>query len=100
MMMRRAFARGLGHGSRRPPLSGTPPRARLVRAPHLHEDLLEEAYVRRGTAERGPAHEDERVEDVRVRRADELRGDGLLRGVGVEFVERAETDRTARGPRG
>ena len=82
MTMRRAFARGLGHGSRRPPLSGTPPRGRFVRAPHLHEDLLEEAYVRRGTAERGPAHEDERVEDVLVRRADELRGDGLLRGMG------------------
>ena len=82
MTMRRAFALGLGHGSRRPPLSGTPPRGRFVRAPHLHEDLLEEAYVRRGTAERGPAHEDERVEDVLVRRADELRGDGLLRGMG------------------
>lgn len=44
---------------------------------HLHESLLEDADVRGGTAERGPAHEHEREEDVLVRRADELRrGDG------------------------
>ena len=98
--MRRAFARGLGHGSRRPPLSGTPPRGRFVRAPHLHEDLLEEAYVRRGTAERGPAHEDERVEDVLVRRADELRGEGLLRGVGVGSLSERKRTGPRAGPEG
>ena len=97
--MRRAFARGLGHGSRRPPLSGTPPRARLVRAPHLNEDLLEEAYVRRGTAERGPApgRTSRRCPCTSRGRA---AGGWIIAGGGGGIVERAETDRTARGAQG
>ena len=85
--------RATGTGFRDGKASRRAPRA------HLHERLLEDADVRGGTAERGPAHEHEREEDVLVRRVDELRrgGKGVEGAGGVSHMRGAVTaDRRAR----